>query len=66
MHVLHAQWLRFRFRLKFRRNGADKPRIKPELEKNRADFADIDRRFVKFEINKIVIAIDLVAQTRDR
>src|SRR5437762_3868720 len=53
--------LSFRFRPKLRRNRANEPRVKPKLQENRTDFPDIDRRFVEFEINQIVIAIDFIS-----
>jgi hypothetical protein len=58
---LDTERLSFRFRPKLWRNRANEPRVKPKLQENRTDFPDIDRRFVEFEINQIVIAIDLIS-----
>src|SRR5947207_13230621 len=57
--------LSFCFRPKLWRNRANEPRVQPKLQENRTDFPDTDRRFVEFEINQIVIAIDLISHAGD-
>src|SRR5438045_774825 len=61
-----TEQLRFRLRAQFRWNRADETRLQAKLQKNAANFAESDRRFVQLEIDDVVVAIDLVAQTRHR
>jgi hypothetical protein len=64
--ALRGQQLRLYARPQFRRTRADKSRVEPELAEDGANFAERDRRRLKFEVNDVVIAIDFVAQARDR
>src|SRR5215211_4580154 len=49
-----------------RRNCANETWFQSELQKNPANLADGDGRFVDLEINDVVIAVDLVAEARHR
>ncbi len=64
--ALETQRLSFVSWSEFTRNRSDKPRIKLELPKNRAQIPESNGRFLQLQVNQIVIAIDLVTQTRDR
>ena len=64
-YSVRVEPLRLRARLKLRRNRADKKRLKVEVDENRADFAETQSRFIKLEVNDIVIRIHLVTETGD-
>src|SRR5436309_10785254 len=49
-------------RVQFGRNRADDKRFKAKLEENGANFANAQSRFIKLEVNDIVICIHLVTQ----
>ena len=63
---LDVEQLCFRLRAKLRRNGADKAWIETELLEDGANLTERDRRFFQLQVNNVVIAIDLVAQTGNR
>ena len=56
--------LRLGVRPQLWQNRADEARLQPELKKNTANLAKSNGRFVEFQVDDIVIAIDLVAQAR--
>src|ERR1700682_1843027 len=63
---LDVEQLCFRLRAKLRRSGADKAWIETELLEDGANLTERDRRFFQLQVNNVVIAIDLVAQTGNR
>src|SRR5262249_58789 len=64
-YSLRVEPLRLRARLKLRRNRADKKRLKAEVDENRADFAETQGRFIKLEVNDIMISVHLVTEAGD-
>src|SRR5204863_1637390 len=52
-------------RVQFGRNRADDKRFKAKLEENGANLANAQSRFIKFEVNDIVICVHLVTQAGD-
>src|SRR5436305_14496869 len=62
-----AHQLRLRFRTQFRRNSADESGVQSEPTKHCANFPKRNRGFiVELQIHQVVVAIDFVAQPRDR
>ncbi len=47
------------------RNRANKPRFQSEFTKNGTDLANGNSRFLHFQVNQVVIAIDFVTQSRN-
>jgi hypothetical protein len=62
----HPQRLRLALGVEFARDSADDTRFEAELPKDSPYFLNAERGLVEFEINNVMIAINLVAQTRNR
>lgn len=61
-HHLESEQLRFCFGSQFRWDRANESGLQEELAENRTNLAHADGWLFEFHVNKIVIAIDFVAQ----